>query len=232
MNGTRALQYARIRHAYPGSEASDFARARRQQKVIQAVIDKATKVETLQNTKKMFEIMGTVANNIRINRITPEDIEAGLLILKDKGKPATFSQVLDPSAGGRYGTLIRRGAGHMYIIEPTLGRANWSAVKNFIQMYFKEPTLVTMKQNIYVYNNGAKDYTTIYRGIYNKFYYANVLNGGAQKGLPKAGVYNIGGPSYTVACKYLASLYKIPYIDATDKSVSVPRPKSTAIVMV
>jgi hypothetical protein len=232
MNGQTALQYARIRHAYPGSEASDFARARRQQKVIQAVIEKATQVETLQNVKKILEIMGTVADNIKINRITPEDIEAGLFILKDHGKPSTFSLVLDPSAGGRYGTLIKRGAGYLYTLEPTAGRTNWTKIKAFIQEYFREPTLVTMTSTVYVYNNGAKDFSKTYSAIANRFYFATFKNGGTPTGLPKAGVYNVGGAAYKNASLYLASQYKLEYIDATDPSIAVPRPKDTSIVIV
>ncbi|MCC7304508.1 LCP family protein [bacterium] len=230
MNGNRALQFARIRHAYPGVEASDFARARRQQKVIQGVIDKATKVETLQNTKKIFEIMGTVANNIKINRVTPEDVEAGLLILKEKGKPTTFSMVLDPGAGG-YARLIRRGAGYLYTLEPSAGRNNWTQVRAFIKDYAAAPGLVTLQKSVYVYNNGKENYSAVFTNIRNRFYYTDFYNGGSAKGLPKTGVYNIGGKSSASAAQYLATTYRIPLVEA-DSTTSVPKPKGAAIVMV
>lgn len=230
MNGNRALQFARIRHAYPGTEASDFARARRQQKVIQAVIDKATKVETFQNTKKVFEIMGTVANNIKINRVTPEDVEAGLLILKDKGKPTSYSMVLDPGAGG-YGRLIKRGAGYLYTLEPTAGKNNWTQVKSFLKDYAAAPGLVTLEKSIYVYNNGRANYSSAFGAINSRFYYTDIYNGGAQKNLPKTGVYNLGGKASATAAKYLATTYKIPYIEV-DSTITVPKPKGAAIVIV
>ncbi|MFZ6021999.1 MAG: LCP family protein [Patescibacteria group bacterium] len=230
MNGNKALQYARIRHAYPYSEASDFARAKRQQKVIQAVIDKATKVDTLQNTKKIFEILGAVAQNIKINRVTPEDIEAGLMILKDKGKPVSYSMVLDPAAGG-YGRLIKRGAGYLYTLEPTAGKNNWSQVKSFIKDYAAAPGLVTLKSPIYVYNNGKDNYNSAFSNMSNRYYYADFRNGGSQKNLPKTGVYNIGGSKSATAAQYLANTYKIP-LQTVDDTVSVPKPKGAAIVIV
>ena len=230
LNGNQALQFARIRHAYPGVEASDFARARRQQKVIQGVIDKASKLENLQNTKKIFEIMGTVANNIKINQVTPEDVEAGLLILKDKGKPVSYSMVMDPAAGG-YGRLIKRGAGYLYTLEPTAGKNNWTQVKSFVKDYVKSPGLVTLNKPIYFYNNGASNYTKTYNDANNKFYYADLRNGGSQKGLPKAGVYNIGGKSTESTAKFLASYFKVPYV-LVDKTISVPKPKNSPIVVV
>lgn len=230
MNGTRALQYARIRYAYPYSEASDFARARRQQKVIQAVIDKATKTETLQNTKKVFEIMGTVASNIKINRVTPEDVQAGLSILLNKGKPASYSMVLDPGAGG-YGRLIKRGTGHLYTLEPTAGRNNWSQVKSFIKDYAAAPGLVTINKAIYVYNNGAPDFNAKVNSLNSRYYYADFKNGGAPKGLPAKGVYNIGGKNYVSTAMFLASVNKVPYFEVTETTV-VPKPKNCPIVIV
>lgn len=231
MNGERALQFSRIRFAYPGSEASDFARARRQQKVIQAVVDKATKVETLQNTQAIFEIMSTVASHIKVNRVTPEDVEAGLSLLAKKGKPATFSLVLDPSAGGRYGRLITRGQSTLYTIEPSAGRNNWSQVKAFLKDYAAFPGLVTLDKNVTVYNKGKENYLTVYNNLRNRYYYTNFVNGGTPKDLPEPGVYNIGGTSSETAAQYLATSQKLPYI-TVDETISVPKPKDTAIVIV
>jgi len=237
MTGDSALQYARIRHVYDAdtygdylAEASDFGRARRQQKIIQAVIDKASKVEAFQNTKKIFEIMGAVAKNIKINRVTPEDVEAGLNILKDKGKPASYSIVLDPSAGGG-GRLLRRGSGTLYTIEPTAGRSNWSQVKNFVKDYYTSPGLVTIKKPIYVYNNGASSFSSKLSSMSSRYYYASFKSGGTPKGLPAAGVYNIGGTISASTAKYLASAYKLNYIEV-DSTVTVPKPKNCYIVIV
>lgn len=237
MDGTRALQYARIRHVFDADtyndylqEASDFGRARRQQKIIQAVIDKATKVETLQNTKTIFEIMGTVAKNIKINRITPEDVEAALTIMLEKGKPTSYSMVLDPGAGGG-GRLIKRGAGYLYTLEPTAGRNNWSQVKSFVKDYVAAPGLVTIKKPIYVYNNGASSFSSKFKSMDSRYYYADFKNGGTPKNLPAAGVYNIGGKTSASTAKYLAAVYKLPFVEVT-ADISVPKPKNCLVVVV
>ncbi len=232
MNGATALQYARIRHAYPGSEASDFARARRQQKIIQAVVDKATKMETLQNPKVIMEIIGTVANNIKFNKVTPEDIEAGLTILLEKGKPSMYSQVLDPAAGGRYGRLITRGSGHLYTLQPSAGRTNWSQVKAYLSDYAQDPTLVVgMGGSVCVYGAGKSDYKNTYKNMASRFYYAPIKDCGTIEKRDNNYVYNVGGENYASTAQFIAKVYGYTYVDATNPEVDAPRPSGSVITI-
>ncbi|MDP2874286.1 MAG: LCP family protein [bacterium] len=55
MDGETALQYARSRHAL-GSEGSDFARAKRQQRLIMAVKEKAMSAGTILNPARLNEL--------------------------------------------------------------------------------------------------------------------------------------------------------------------------------
>lgn len=231
MDGNVALQFARVRHAFPGVEASDFARARRQQKIIQAVIDKATKAENLQNVKTIFDILGTVATNVKINRITPEDIQAGLNILKNEGKPVSSSLVLDPAAGG-FNRLIKRGSGYLYTLRPSAGVNNWSQVKAFVKDYFSAPALPTANTLICVYNGGTSSFSSTYRSLTSRFYYADFKNCGNTTKQDKGTVYNLGGSKYESSAKFIASTYKLKFVDATDTSVTAPRPKDGKIVIV
>jgi len=231
MNGTNALRYARIRYAYPYSEASDFARARRQQKVIQAVIEKAQKQENLQNPKTVFEILKTVAGNIRLSQVTPEDIEAGVIMMKDKGKPTTFSMVLDPSAA-KYSIIRVGGYGTGYTLTPKAGLKNWSSVKSFIGDYFNEPQLITSSKTIYIYNGGRSSYSKDYSSLRSRFYYVNFYNAGSTNQITKGAVYNFGGSSYEPTAKFLASYLKIDFVTDKEKLDKAPKPKGVPIVIV
>jgi len=66
MDGETALKYVRSRHGTNG-EGSDFARAKRQQKVLMALKDKITSFSTLINAKKISEILNTLGNHTKTN---------------------------------------------------------------------------------------------------------------------------------------------------------------------
>lgn len=66
MDGERALQYARSRHAL-GPEGSDFARARRQQKVLLALKARVLSAENLINPTKITELFSTFKKSVETN---------------------------------------------------------------------------------------------------------------------------------------------------------------------
>lgn len=63
MNGTTALKFVRSRYGTNG-EGSDFARAKRQQKVIEAAKEKVLSLDTLANPAKLSELISTLAQSI------------------------------------------------------------------------------------------------------------------------------------------------------------------------
>lgn len=66
MNGSTALKYARSRHAY-GLEGSDYARAKRQQLVIEAVKNKLLSASTLLNPVTIGKLVDEFNSNISTN---------------------------------------------------------------------------------------------------------------------------------------------------------------------
>ncbi len=73
MNGVIALKFARSRHSSNPVEAGDFARARRQQKVMLALKDKVISAETLFNPLKLSALYDSYKDNVRTN-IEPGDV--------------------------------------------------------------------------------------------------------------------------------------------------------------
>ena len=129
MNGETALQYARSRSGTNG-EGSDFARAIRQQKVIQAFVKKATSLESLLNPLKINSLFRDLGETIE----TDFDLVAiGSLLKLAKDLQINNDQtlVLDLSSG-----LMVTGDpnlyGGAYVIIPKNG---WDEIRTKIKEF-------------------------------------------------------------------------------------------------
>jgi LCP family protein required for cell wall assembly len=88
MDGETALKYARSRHSTNANEAGDFARARRQQKVILALKDKILSAETLFNPIKLKELYDSYKENVTTNIELPQ-----VTVFYDKYKDIKLGEV-------------------------------------------------------------------------------------------------------------------------------------------
>ncbi len=135
MNGERALQFARSRHGNNG-EGSDFARARRQQLVIEALKQKLLSSETFTNPTTIQNIWNSlnthVATNLNLGQI---------LYLASTGKEYAVSKtvVLDNSPTGFLVDSI--GDNGAYLLSPRAG--NFDLINNVIASVFTSSTVGT-----------------------------------------------------------------------------------------
>jgi polyisoprenyl-teichoic acid--peptidoglycan teichoic acid transferase len=127
MDGELALKYTRSRHAY-GLEGSDFARAKRQQIVLEAIKNKLLSRQTLLNPV-------TISNLItEFNRHISTDLEAWEMIklwnlFKNIKKEEVINQVLSDAPNGLLKSSIsEEGA---YILTPTSG--NFGEIRKLFQ---------------------------------------------------------------------------------------------------
>lgn len=65
MNGEQALEFSRSRHSSDNGEGSDLARAKRQQKVMMSIRDKALTLGTLIDPLKVSELIKGLGDNIQ-----------------------------------------------------------------------------------------------------------------------------------------------------------------------
>lgn len=93
MDGTTALKFVRSRHGTNG-EASDFARSKRQEKVIEEVKAKILSFETLTNPDRISELFTTFGRSIDTDISVKDALEFYKLSRKSTG---THSFVLDDS---------------------------------------------------------------------------------------------------------------------------------------
>jgi polyisoprenyl-teichoic acid--peptidoglycan teichoic acid transferase len=117
MDGSLALKFARSRHG-AGGEASDFARARRQQLVIQAVKEKLLSANVLLNPVVLGQIISQLADHVSTNLQVWEIIKVWTMF-KDAGRENIISKVIDNSPDGLlYQTINAQGA---YVLLPKNG---------------------------------------------------------------------------------------------------------------
>lgn len=134
MDGDAALKYARSRSGTNG-EGSDFARARRQQKVIQATLKRALSIKNLLDPVKMnrfFRDFGeTVETDFEI-----ASVPALVRLAKESDYKTMRTFVLD-TASGLMHTPSPNLYGGAYVIVPKNG---WDEVKAKVKQFLNPPT--------------------------------------------------------------------------------------------
>jgi len=130
MDGSLALKYARSRHA-AGAEGSDFARAKRQQLILEAIKEKALSLNTLFRPLAIKEIFNAIRDHVSTDL---EFWEMTKLwdIAKNIDQNRTINKVLDNSANGLlYETS---GDGGAYILLPKSG--DFAEIQYFVKNIF------------------------------------------------------------------------------------------------
>ncbi len=95
MDGETALKFVRSRHGTNG-ESSDFARSKRQQKVILALKEKILSLSTLANPQKIYKIYSGYQENVKTDFEIWEALRFAKII-KDIENKEIINQVLDDS---------------------------------------------------------------------------------------------------------------------------------------
>jgi polyisoprenyl-teichoic acid--peptidoglycan teichoic acid transferase len=130
MDGSLALKFARSRHG-SGSEGSDFARARRQQLILEATKQKLMTVGILLNPVKLSEIISELNNHVDTNLQIWEMIKMWSMF-KGISRDDIINKVIDNSADGLlYQTINDKGA---YVLLPKNG--DFQEIKYLAQNIF------------------------------------------------------------------------------------------------
>lgn len=137
MNGERTLKFVRSRHA-KGAEGTDFARAKRQEKVIETFKQKIFSLNTVANPARIMSLYDVVKDSIDTDIKQDEyddfiklaqtmrnaEVESVVFYFSDKknGKP---DLVTNPPVGPEY-------AGQ-WVIIPSAGNGNYAAIQQYIR---------------------------------------------------------------------------------------------------
>ena len=136
MNGSLALKYARSRHAY-GPEGSDFARAKRQQLLLEAVKEKLLSRQTLLNPVILGKLISEFNQDVSTNLSTWEILRLWDLF-KDVKKGQIINKVLSDAPDGYL--MAGKGQDGAYILTPRSG--DFTEIQDMVQNVFNsQPTL-------------------------------------------------------------------------------------------
>ncbi|EKE00049.1 MAG: putative transcription regulator [uncultured bacterium] len=141
MDGETALKFARSRHG-TNDEGTDFARAKRQQKVILAIKDKALSLNTILNPVKLKELYDTYAENVDTD-IDVTAIQNFYTLSQQVQFSNIKSIVLDDRSSAEVGGLLYSPTdnslyGGRYVLIPRAG--DFSQVHAYVQRYlFGQP---------------------------------------------------------------------------------------------
>jgi LCP family protein required for cell wall assembly len=139
MDGGTALKYVRSRKGDNG-EGTDFARSKRQQKVIMAIKEKILSVETLVNPKKLKELHGLYSKNVDTNMdfgviqqfyLLSQQIEfdgVRTIVLDDRSASSEGGLLYAP-----VDTTLYEGA---YVLIPRAG--DFSQIRAYVQRFLFE----------------------------------------------------------------------------------------------
>lgn len=137
MDGETALKYVRSRHAL-GPEGTDFARSKRQEKVIDAFKDKIFSAGTFLNPIKLIELFTIFQDSIDTDIKQNEYDDFVKLANKMRGA-TTQSYVIDAGdeQAQRNGLLINPpitdAVGNQWVLIPRVGSNNYSEIHAFVK---------------------------------------------------------------------------------------------------
>ncbi len=149
MNGLTALRFARSRHGNNG-EGSDFARIKRQQKILLSAKDKITSFSTLINPHRISSLFSLFT---KYTQTDLEPWEAVKLINMSKG--IDTQKIITQSIDDRPGGYLKSGIAMdgAYILQPTTG--NYEQIKKIIFNIFDLGNVSLEKAKIVVQNGTA-----------------------------------------------------------------------------
>ena len=157
LSGDEALKYARSRHGTDG-EGSDFARARRQQQIINALQLRATALSTLLNPNKMLSLADIIGTHVETNMEVWEIIRL-YEIAKEIGQNNIQRYVLSTKQEGLLS--VGQTEDNAYILVPRAGQGNFSEIQklasNIMEKEQPKPENIQEKTSIKIaIQNGTK----------------------------------------------------------------------------
>ncbi len=140
MDGELALKYARSRHA-AGVEGSDFARSRRQQKVLEAIKDKMLSKYVLFKPRMIANIINEMDEHVSTNLKIWEIVKLWQ-IFKDIKSDDIINKGLDNGPNGLlFDMITKEGA---YVLVPTSG--DFTEIQYMVNNIFSDAPVETKKR--------------------------------------------------------------------------------------
>ncbi len=203
MDGERALQYARSRHGNNG-EGSDFARSRRQQKILLAAKNKLVSWKIFLNPNKLYKIFDAVKDNIQTNVATWEIPEI-VNIAKDIDLKTVKNYVLDNAPGGLLKSTITEGGA--FVLVPKSG--DYGDFQYFAQNIFTLKQIAEKNIKTIVVNGTSIDGLATYMasGLESIGFVVERIANSPNQNFEKTVVYDLSGGQEDEALAFLKNKF-------------------------
>lgn len=186
MDGERALIFARSRHA-EGPEGSDFARSKRQAKIIEAFREKTKKLKILENPKTINKLVRIAAGHIHTNLEASELVRLAKILKEGQMKVYNQSLIVDEIL------LCEKILDDLqYVILPCPG-TNQDDIQKYFDNVFKNPNIWQEQASVSLQNAGTQD--AVYENIKTLLIAGGItVYENTYRGLPltKSVLYQIG----------------------------------------
>lgn len=140
MDGATALRFSRIRkvaYSAPDNEyyeGSDFARAKRQQQILEAFKSKALSTSTLANPVKITNALNSLGDHLRTSLELWEMAKLGMMA-QNISRDNIISYVIDDSVDGLVEGKIYAETG-AFVVTPKAGDYDYSEIQDYIANIF------------------------------------------------------------------------------------------------
>ena len=151
LSGEKALQFARSRHGNNG-EGSDFARARRQQIILESFRDKALSASTILNPSKISGVLSDVGNHVEVDMEIWE-LSRFASIAQHVNKDEIINKVVDNGLSGLVYSEISSETG-AYVLVPRAGLGDFSEINQLALNVF-ESGIVMQEHSVVAVQNGT-----------------------------------------------------------------------------
>lgn len=152
MTGEEALKFVRSRNGING-EGSDFARSKRQEKVIEAFKDKIFSLDTFLNPVKIVNLAKVLEKSIDTN-IKEDEYDDFIKLANKLENIKIKSVVLDigNEADERFGLLeqpqITEKFNYQYVLIPRIGNGDYSEIQEFVACEIKYGNCAVVEKGI------------------------------------------------------------------------------------
>lgn len=141
MDGEKALKFVRSRHA-KGSEGTDFARAKRQEIVIEAFKNKVFSLNTLLSPGKLMSLYDVFQNSIHTNIKQQEYDDFVKLVIKVKDAQTNnvvffYTDPYSENQGIFINPLESEKYDNQWVLIPRAGNGNFSEVQKYVECEIK-----------------------------------------------------------------------------------------------
>lgn len=141
MDGETALEYARSRHSVDNGEGSDLSRAKRQQKLIIGIRQKALTVQTMADPLKIKSLIDNLGSNVVTQGVDFTQIGAFYKLAQDVNPDTAQNVVLsdDPKSESYLLNIPSASAyGGAFVFVPIAGPSDYSKIQIYIHKKLDE----------------------------------------------------------------------------------------------